>query len=249
MHTSFVSTGFHWITLGALPAWERPGGRAPVSSALCSALTPCQAVTPPLPWGWGRAGERGHVGNVSGGPDTRIETTVTPQSLSWAVFLPRACHPGTLPQAGQLVRESSVVSQPDGSKHQILSPAPNPGSVGRKEAWVFILLKLLVVHPALGDFKAESECRWDASSMAQKVSNVAVPICPARNLWNGTQPSGLRAARPDTWHLSRTRGSAFTEFLVIKNFMGLACGVHCSSMLRENVGWNLMRIIWIHKGT
>ena len=37
-----------------------------VSSTLCSALTGCHALTPPLHWGRGREGERGYVGNVPG---------------------------------------------------------------------------------------------------------------------------------------------------------------------------------------
>lgn len=41
--------------------------------------------------------------------------------------------------------------------------------------------------------------------------------------WTHSILAGLQAVHPP-------------EFLAIRNFMGLGCGVHCSSMLRENVG-------------
>ena len=175
--------------------------------------------------------------------------TVTPQSLSWGVFFPRACQPGTQPQAGQLVRESSVVSQRDGSKHQVLSRAPNQGSMGRNEAGVShcsscLLFTLHWECLRLSLNVTEMPARWHGrcltwlSQYAQHWTS-EMGLSPAESGlqgWTHGILAGLQAVHPP-------------ELLAIKNFMGLGCGVHCSSMLRENVGWNLMGTTWIHKCT
>ena len=218
-----------------------------VSSTFCSALRlPPSNPSPALRLGRGM-GRGGDMGNVPGRYSHWNDCDFTvpllrclpPSGLS-------AWHPAPGRTTGQ--REQCGFSARRLQTPNSIS-CPEPRLHGQKGSTSITLLKLLIVHPALREFKAESECHWDASLMARKVSNVAVPICLAPNLWNGTQPSWVRAARLDTWHRSRTPGSAFTEFLAIKNFMGLGCGVHCSSMLRENVGWNLIRTTWIRKCT
>lgn len=106
---NILPTQGHLLTPGQCPA------KLP-ASPMMEACGACQLD----PWGMSKV--RAHFPPcqalcqallLAPGQHACIETAVTPQPPSWGVSLPQACQAGAQPQAGQLDRESSVVSLPD----------------------------------------------------------------------------------------------------------------------------------------
>lgn len=73
------------------------------------------------------------------------------------------------------------------AKFHFLPRTEAPWAERKQEFSHFASCLFSTLHWEIFLLKAESECHWDASLVARRASNEAVPISPALNLWNGAQ--------------------------------------------------------------